>query len=298
MVARLAILSLFVGFVLSAAENERSCPALSSVARAKLIQYVQKKYNFPPASGLTLADVSVVGSSCYRKLLFKSSNSTRPGRVELFLSPDFRYLTRELMDINVDPVAEARRKEQALVAGLASGNSPVLGPSGAPVTLTLFSDFQCPYCADLARTLKNDVLPIEGKNVRLVFRHLPLARHNWARKAAHTAACGQSQGNRFFWGFHDFMFEHQKELTPGNIERKLTEHARKMNDLDHARFRACLANGKQGTTIDRDVAFANENGINGTPTLFVNGRRISSTRNAEEILTLIREQVGARGSRQ
>ena len=200
------------------------------------------------------------------------------------------YLTQDLSDTTIDPVEEARKKHEAFVAGLTNGAFPVRGPSNAPVTLTLFSDFQCPYCANVATMLKNDILPMEGKSVRLVFRHFPLQRHTWARTAARFAACGQHQSNESFWSLHDFLFEHQQELTPQNIEKKLTDYTKGLKNLDQVKLRACLGDGKVDTLIDRDVEFGSQNGVNGTPTLYLNGQRISDARNPEHILTLIREQ--------
>jgi protein-disulfide isomerase len=71
--------------------------------------------------------------------------------MNLSASPDLRFLTPELLDSEVHPAAEERQKQQALTDGLKRENFPVLGAKGAPVTIAVFSDFQCPYCAQSAR---------------------------------------------------------------------------------------------------------------------------------------------------
>jgi len=228
-----------------------------------------------------------VSSTCYRKLRFTSQDSTRPFRLELYVSPDFRFLTRELLDSRIDPIEEARQKQQALEAGLTRGNFPALGPPNAPVTLAVFSDFQCPYCARMAQTLK-EVLPAAGDRVRLVYRYFPLPMHPWARPAAEAAACAQEQGNNYFWTLHDFIFEHQREFTPDSIGPKLTEQAAGLAGLGRDRFTSCLANKKTAAKVQDDVAFATANGINATPTLFLNGQQIRIVA-SEQLLTLIRE---------
>ena len=120
---------------------------------------------------------------------FSSAGRERPFRVDLIGSPDFRFLTRERMDSQVDPLNEENRKQRALGSGLKSGAFPVLGPRDAPVTLTVFSDFQCPHCARMAGALIKDVLPAPGGRACIAFRHFPLPMHAWARPAAEAAAC-------------------------------------------------------------------------------------------------------------
>lgn len=268
-----------------------SCKALGDAERARLLEYVRKKYKLPQSTALALRDQSFVGATCFRKIEFKSAGPNRNFAVELFLSPDFRFLTRELLDSSVDPILEERRKQQALIAGLTAGNFPSLGPKDARVTLTIFSDFQCPYCARLANMLSKEILPAEKKTTRLVFRHFPLGGHNWALAAARATGCAQQQGNDYFWRLHDFIFEHQQEFTPDNLLQRLTEEARRFRRFDSGRFASCVAGTKTAAQIDRDVAFGTQNGVNATPTLFINGQRVAAVTAPEQLRTLIRQAV-------
>jgi protein-disulfide isomerase len=174
------------------------------------------------------------------------------------------------------------------VAEAAKGDLPALGPSNAPVTPTVFSDFQCPYCAKFAKMMRKEVLPVAGGSVRLVFRYFPLSMHPWARESAQAAACAYQQKNDYFWSFHDFFFDHQRDLTPANLRPRILDHARGIAGLDQSKFRNCLEHGETKALVDHDVAFGNTNGIEAAPTVFLNGRETGIVA-SEQVLTLIRE---------
>jgi protein-disulfide isomerase len=266
-----------------------ACKPFGPSDHARLLEYVTKKYKLPPAASLTLSQESFVGTTCFRKLDFKSIDQKLNFHAELFLSPDLRYLARELLDSNVDPIVEERKKQQALAAGLTVGSFPSVGPKGARVSITVFSDFQCPYCARMAHMLREEILPAESKTTRLVFRYFPLSGHNWALAAAQATACAQEQGDDYFWRLHDFLFEHQKEFTPDNVQARVAEEAKRFRRFDSARFASCVAGQKAAARVDLDVAFGTQNGVTGTPTLFLNGERIATVAAPEQLRTLIRE---------
>lgn len=272
------------------AADSSTCSAIGDADRAKLAGYVQKKYNLPQSAKVEIKELSFVEESCYRKLQFTSASGARPFRMELIASPDLRFLTRELLDSHVDPAEEARRQAQALAANLAKGDAASLGPKDAPVTLVLFSDFQCPFCSQMATGLMRDILPTEGDKVRLIFRNFPLPMHPWARAAAEITACAQAQNDKYFWPLHDYIFSHQREISIDNMTSKLSEQAAAIDGFDPVRFKTCVDKKETASKVDRDVAFGNEMKVSGTPTLFINGQRVSGFR-AEQIRTLIREQI-------
>jgi hypothetical protein len=134
--------------------------------------------------------------------------------------------------------------------------------------------------------LRKEILPAEKDQVRVVFRYFPLSMHAWARPAAEAAACAFQQRNEFFWSFHDFFFEHQSEITPGNLQQKVMEHAHGVQGLDAAKFQDCLSQPETKTGVDSAVAFAEQHGIEGTPTIFLNGRETPIVA-PEQLRTLI-----------
>lgn len=88
-------------FGAAGANAQSACPPLGESAKIKLADYVHKKYSLPPNAQVYVAESGFVGDTCYRKLQFKSlyrpEDSARPLKVDLIASPDFRFLTRELL---------------------------------------------------------------------------------------------------------------------------------------------------------------------------------------------------------
>lgn len=266
---------------------EGQCTELNEAERHRLVAYVQKKYKTPPRIPLTLTEIPQARSDCFRKLRFSAGDASR-FQIELFASPNLRFLTRDLMDSRVDPVEEEQRRQKTLLAGLTTGKHPTMGLKDAPVTITMFSDFQCPFCAQLAKRMATDILPLAGEHVRVVFRNFPLAMHPWARDAAESAACAQLQGDAYFWQLHDFIFDHQRDLTPDSIRKRIAGRAAELPKFDIKEFNACVSERRTSSTVDQDLAFGREVGIAATPTLFVNTQQLTGF-HPEQILTLIRQ---------
>ena len=146
------------------------------------------------------------------------------------------------------------------------GNSHVKGNKNAPVTITEFSDFQCPYCSQLQSTL-NEVLKAYPKEVKLVFKHYPLSFHAQAKNAVKASMAAGEQGK--FWEMHDVIFENFSKLS----DEKFKELAAQIG-LNMEKFTADYSSNKYDQQIQQDIALGNSVGVTGTPTLFINGKRL------------------------
>jgi protein-disulfide isomerase len=165
-----------------------------------------------------------------------------------------------------------------------------LGPADAPVTIVEFSDFQCPYCGRFAPALKNTLRKYPTQ-VRLVFRNLPLASlHAQAVKAAEAAVCARDQGK--FWEMHDLLFAEQKSLGVDALKEKATRLG-----LDSKTFDDCLDSGKSENAIKTDMAAADQLGITGTPTSFVNGRYLNGAVSENDLSAVIDDELRRAGSK-
>lgn len=139
-----------------------------------------------------------------------------------------------------------------------------MGPSDAPVTITTFSDFQCPACRALAASL--DTLRARyPREVRVVYRHFPLDGHPYAREAAQASECAAAQGR--FPEFHDALFAAQDQIGRRPFPR-FAESA----GLDVRSFVAC-ADSASRISLASDTEMARRLGVRATPTLLINGTR-------------------------
>jgi protein-disulfide isomerase len=144
--------------------------------------------------------------------------------------------------------------------------APSHGPAEAEVTVVVFSDFQCPFCAKGARSVKA-LEKKYGNRIRVVFKNQPLPRHGQARLAAAAALAAQEQGH--FWELHDWFFSIDARYDRDAI----LEEAGKLG-LDAAKMAAELDSGVHEARISADQAEAKRLGVQGTPTFFINGLRV------------------------
>ncbi len=146
-------------------------------------------------------------------------------------------------------------------------NSPVLGKADAKYTIVEFSDFQCPYCSRVVPEVEKVVK--DNPNVKLVFKHFPLSFHPVAFNAAVATVCAKQQGK--FWEYHDMLFKNQKTLSDENI----TKYAKNLK-LDMRAFEICIKSPAATKLVKNDMKIAESLGIQGTPTLFLNGVKINA----------------------
>lgn len=180
------------------------------------------------------------------------------GVTSLEVSPDGQRLylgnikTNELQFVDI-----------SIVQRLPVNNSATKGAVDAPVTITVFDDFQCPYCARLVPTLEQ-VLAAYPKQVRLVFKHFPLSMHKFAPAAAAASLAARNQGK--FWPLHDQLFANYNKLNDAKI-RELAESV----GLDMARFDQDLASPALQQEIAADMQLGTKAGVRGTPAAYING---------------------------
>jgi protein-disulfide isomerase len=172
------------------------------------------------------------------------------------------------------------------VTGGAQSPRPNLeqGPVDAPVTILVFSDFQCPFCARLAPVLKR-LMETNPRELRIVFKNFPLAIHPDAL-SAHEAALAVAGGGRF-WEMHDLLFANQSRLA----RKDLIEYGGRLK-VDAGAISDAVDRRVFKELIERDIQDGRDLGVDATPTLFVNGQKVVGARSYEALQAVIDEQLG------
>jgi Na+/H+ antiporter NhaA len=162
----------------------------------------------------------------------------------------------------------------------------IRGPVDARLTLIEYGDFQCPYCGR-AEAVTRDLLHAFGDDLAFVFRHLPLSDvHEHAEQAAEAAEAAGAQGK--FWEMHDLLLAHQGSLELEDLAR----HAADLG-LDVDRFSEDLLSRRFAMRVARDVESADESGVAGTPSFFINGRRHYGAYDIDSLTEALRREADA-----
>ncbi|HXF50383.1 MAG TPA: thioredoxin domain-containing protein [Dehalococcoidia bacterium] len=201
------------------------------------------------------------------------------------------FYTREVMDDEpavaatggASPATQqiAGQPTPPAVVDVSVDDDPARGPEDAAVTIIEFSDFQCPYCGRFFQQTLPQLMAQYGDRIRFVYRDFPLDQiHPNARNAAIAAECADDQGR--FWEYHDVLFSNQQALGVADLKR----YAEQLG-LDVAAFSACLDSQKYNDEVNADLRDGLQAGVTGTPTFFINGRRVVGAQPLQTFQTLI-----------
>lgn len=210
---------------------------------------------------MTIATCREKDSSCRRSLIFARTinDALREGKTE----PE----VVRVLKAKADTFIEARMPDDGdAFYNIEVGNSPVRGPKKAPIVIVEFSDFQCPYCARIQSELDR-VLKAFPSDVRLVYKHFPLNIHQYARQAAHASLVAHSQGK--FWQMHDKLFQNFSSINEENIKQWAREIGLNMKEFEKA-----MQLGSHEMAVQKDIADGAAARVLGTPTVFLNGKRV------------------------
>jgi len=157
------------------------------------------------------------------------------------------------------------------------------GPTDAPVTIVEFSDYQCPACRRAQQALSVVLGEFAGR-VRLVYKDFPLRFHAGAEPAAVAARCAAEHGR--FWEYHDFLWITQ----PAFARDDLLLYAARLG-LPREAFAGCLDTGRYRAAVAGDVREGHAAGVTGTPTFFVNGRRMVGIQSIETFREAVQDAL-------
>lgn len=224
-----------------------------------------------------------------------SKPGAKPTVVEFLLSQDGQTLARlQKFDLTKDP---------ANVAALA--NRPVRGSDAAKVTIVNFDDLECPYCARMHSELFPQTLDRYKGLIKVVYKDDPLVDlHPWAMRAAVDANCLADQNGSAYWSYVDYVHSHGDEISGGDrgsskandaLDRIAREQGAQ-GKVDAAKLDACLKKQDNGAVL-ASMKEADKLNIDGTPTLFVNGERISGALPIDQVWAVIDRALEAEGQK-
>jgi protein-disulfide isomerase len=167
-----------------------------------------------------------------------------------------------------------------------SGSDHALGQVNAPVTLVEYGDFECPHCGRAYYVIKSLKVRL-GPQLRVVFRHFPLTTlHPHAFRAAEAAEAAAAQGA--FWPMHDALYENQESLDEGNLVRAAARLG-----LERRRFVDELERGVHAPRVREQFMSGVRSGVNGTPTLFINGFRHNGGADFDSLFEAVQRSLAA-----
>jgi protein-disulfide isomerase len=259
--------SLFLSLVtvLTAQEKPKSAAPLDKTRMEAYVRHllavipeVQVKIDDPkPASTPDLQEVDV-------HFMYQGRTQDET----FYLSKDGQHMLRGVIyNLTKNPFQEDLDK-------LKTNDAPFFGPANAPITAVEFGDFECPNCREEAKTLRDNVPSQFPTQVRVVFKDFPLEQiHPWAKAASIAGRCIYHQSPAAFWKYHDWIYEHQGEITPDNLKTQVMDFA-KTADVDGLQFGRCMDTKATEAEVDASLAEGRALHVDATPTLFLNGRRL------------------------
>jgi len=193
------------------------------------------------------------------------------------------------------PGSQTTPAQQSAVNRGVPGAEPAhtLGPPNAPVQLEEFGDFECPPCG-MFHPILEQMHEEFGNRLRITFREFPLANHQHALAAASAAEAAGIQGK--FWEMHDLIYEHQNDWKGQFDVRPIFERYAKQADVDVERYKRDVGGDLVSQRIFQDGRRGHSLGVQGTPTVFINGREVPfENLPAEKLRLVIQKELQSAG---
>jgi protein-disulfide isomerase len=267
------------------AANNPATADKPQIDKAKLEAYIRHLFVWPPPIELAIGDPLPGPMPGFYEVKIRGSHGNASQEETFYVSKDGQKIIRgTVFDIAQNPFKPE-------LARIKTEFQPSIGTPGAPVVLVEFSDFECPFCREQAKMLRENLLPAYPKEVRLYYLDFPLETlHPWAKAAAMMGRCIFHQNAGAFWDYHDWIFDRQEEITPDNLKDKVLEFAAGKG-IDAAQLSKCIDSKATEEEVDKTKAEGRDLEVNSTPTLFVNGRRMNGTLQWEDLKRVVDYEI-------
>ncbi len=254
--------------------------------KQKMEAYIRHQFMLPPTlkviasdprpsdvPGLLLVEVTVTDGAATNQ------------KVPFYVAQDgSKFIQGKSFDIREAPFTEELKH-------LKPDGAAIAGPASAPVSIYVFSDFQCQFCKEEAKVLRANLGTAYPKQVRLIFKDFPLEQiHPWAMAASIAGRCIANMNGENFWRYHDWIFDQQANLTAENLKPKITEFANSTG-IDSMMLGQCMDTKATAKEVAQSMAEARALNVDRTPTLFLNGRRITGNVPWEQLKGIIDYEI-------
>jgi protein-disulfide isomerase len=237
-------------------------------SKATVESFMQRWFGYDSSIHWQVARIQPAEVFGFAEVIVALEKGGQQQSMVLYVTPDEKHaFTGEVVPFGADPFAPARKELAASATGIARG------PANAGLTIVEFSDLQCPHCKQAQPIIEK--LMADFPNARLVFQQFPIeAAHPWAFKAATWAECVGHENNPAFWKFVNGIFDDQLNIDAQNADAKMKEHATAAG-ADATKAAACALRPDTAKAVRDSFDLGKAVGVNGTPTVFLNGRKIA-----------------------
>lgn len=255
-----------------AAVIQAQSPAGAHLDLPAIESYIRHLLMWTPGIAVKLGEPTPASMPGLYRLTVRGTAGQKSQDEVFYVSADGQTIIHgDVFDVKKSPF-------EADISRLKTEDQPFLGTPGAPVTIVEFSDFQCPYCRQESSIVRKDLMEAFPHDIQLYYVDYPLESiHPFARGAAVLGRCIYRQNNASFWAYHDWIFEHQGEITPENLRERGMAFSGADKNLDMKQLTDCAVATAPREEVDHNKTIGDSLKINSTPTFFVNGRRLVGT---------------------
>lgn len=269
---------------------------IPSTVQSRIEKQVRQYAEAPPDAQVVLGEPKPSTSfPAYYTLTVTIRGSQGDRKFDFLLAKDFtRLIYPRTFDLTEDPFAKTVRSMD--LAG-----RPIRGNPAAAVTIVMYDDLQCPFCARQYISLFNEVMNRYRDRVKVVLKDFPLTdAHPWAMDAAIAADCLAQQNPEAYWQFADYVHTHQQSVTAewnashaGALTRVAEQQSR---NIDAPRLAACVNASSPKTDIEKSLTEGKSLGVSATPATFINGEFFEGVLDTEQLRAAIDRALREAGS--
>ena len=237
--------------------------------KADVEAYVRHLWVLPSTLGVTVGDPKPSAEMTgFQEVSIKITQGQASQDVTVYFSKEGKMVQGSVYDMGLNPFKKDLDK-------LKTQFQPSLGTPGASVVIVVFSDFECPHCKVEAQMIRQNLIANYPTQVRYYYIDWPIEQlHPWAKAAAIGGRCVFRQDPGSFWEYHDWIFGHQESITPENLKEIVSIWAKDRKDIDSLQLGQCMDTKSTEKEVDAELEEGRNLQIEGTPTMFINGRRI------------------------